>query len=165
MPRQSLLVFSLVTLMILMGCADEPQLTAPTITGEETLSCLVDSEVWIPRVHIVSLIPSKSIIFADSSLIVEARNEVDVKDGNSESLLLECYRNIATGELSVTGGRFTRGTTPYEQLVPGSAYMRVTALDTVKKIIAGRFQFKARSMKGKVIDITDGRFDVHYQRY
>lgn len=55
---------------------------------------------------------------------------------------------------------------PDEVLITGPAYpgqLTITRLDTVARIVAGTYEFKAKQLGGAVtVSVTEGRFDLHY---
>lgn len=40
--------------------------------------------------------------------------------------------------------------------------LRISKLDTIKNIVSGTFWFDAEDASGKVVQVRDGRFDLHY---
>ena len=166
----------------------EESLPAVTQTGANTLGCKVEGKVWVPNgTHDLFVsIPALSAYIYKSRGVkyfsISARKDPSAfnkEDDAYDDLSLDVILPASTSEVIIdkdcngcglycyyTSLRFKiRG------LFQGGCYMtsslntgkvRFTRIDTVNRIISGTFQFSAIDKNsGKIINITDGRFDVN----
>ena len=155
---------------------DYTVLPPATQTGAGTFGCLVDGEVWVPRVplgtvtyrDISALISEKDGTGGGQCYLVDIDKKIDdwmsITIGNTSFFEKEfCFpENIG---LSV---QFRHSNSQYYQ----STYFNIdkncitiTRFDTLHNIISGTFNFTAYNdtiNKNDKIVISDGRFDLKY---
>ena len=156
---------------------DYTVLPPATQTGANTFGCLVDGEVWVPRV------PLLAVTYRDISALVSEKdgsggggitcNLVDIDKKLDDHLTLafssSLFQNQNYNTLSDTSlFRFNpdlRRLHVYYQHITGdtSNYFTITKIDSVRNFISGTFQCTLYTAdKTQSIKITDGRFDLKY---
>ena len=159
--------------------------TLPAITqiGANTFGCLVNGEVWVPRIDVRSFDPTRH----DMSASIHESNgtggggisgtllDFDLKQDDFMSMgfgptyfdTVTCYGNTVLLPKCVANFRILENgysTDPKDSL---ENWVKISAIDTERNIVAGTFQFimyKDQNKNDKVL-ITDGRFDmVYYQQ-
>lgn len=162
---------------------DQPdQLPPITTTGENTFGCKVDGVVWVPNV------PSGNIpIYADYSngvCFVWGKKKAYNSDFTSytifQSLGFNVFTGFTTSDTILLTWPHTWPSTTYDKArayfkdnVPGNCehetdslhegYLKIIYMDTINQIISGVFEYSAWSPAcNRVVNITEGRFDVHY---
>ncbi|MCC3160603.1 hypothetical protein LJ737_25420 [Hymenobacter sp. 15J16-1T3B] len=185
-----LLTSLLAALTALAGCekntvGPEASLPPATATGAETLGFVLDGAAWTPA-------GQRCGIYGCADNRVEASSHLSGRrrfllltaartDGRrNESFVLQIdslagpgvYRATAGGP-GATGAE--AGTKLYYtdsrrgmqyQSRPGTATITVTAVDTVRNLVAGTFEGKLSSLGAdeSAVQISAGRFDVFYNR-
>ncbi|GAB3839923.1 hypothetical protein [Hymenobacter jeollabukensis] len=180
----------LAALTALAGCdktsvGPQSDLPAATATGAETLGFRVDGAAWVPA-------GQRCGIYGCADNRVEASSHLSGRrrfllltaartDGSrNESFVLQIdslagpgvYRATAGGP-GATGGE--SGTKLYftdsrrgrqYQSQPGTASITITAIDTVRDLVAGTFEGQLPSLRAgePAVQISSGRFDVLYNR-
>jgi hypothetical protein len=157
---------------------DYTVLPPATQTGAGTFGCLVDGEVWVPRV------PLGTVTYRDISALISEKdgsggggitcNLVDIEKQIDNSL------SISTGVTNFETMKFCYPDYPIVRLMfrktNGQWYLSqyfdidencltITRFDTLNNIISGTFSFTAYKDsidKNDKIKITDGRFDLKY---
>lgn len=167
--------------------AAEPlaQLPPATATGAETLGLLADAQPWLPAGQRCGLYGCTDNRVEASAYVLGGRRRLLITaartDGRrNESFVLQLdslagpgvYRATAGGP-GATGGE--AGTKLYfadsrrsrqYQSRPGTATITITAVDTVRSIVAGTFAGRLESLSAGDAprQISSGRFDVRYNR-
>lgn len=166
------------------GCP--PGLPCATQTGENTFGCYIDGEPWVAEIAPNIWDPTVHKIEAqydESNYGMDYKNFLYLKGGQ--------YNDSINGFLSIsirplkTEGLYFSNQVEYLNASGLITYLEngqtldavsftldtfyyysieITHLDTIKKIVAGRFAFTGTSLKDTVI-VTDGRFDVKYDPY
>jgi hypothetical protein len=154
---------------------DYTVLPPATQTGANTFGCLVNGEVWVPRV------PLFTIESAISALVGEKIN----RGGGGISMRLKEENRNEYLEISFTESLFQHRTyrtisdTSTFRFLPRlrinnfyyihswsdtTNYFEITKIDTLHNILSGQFNFRltGQSNPSDVINITNGRFDLHY---
>lgn len=149
---------------------DEPQLPEITQTGEGTLGCLVDGQIFIANPGFM-----QSPIGASNNQWEDKRWMVD-GSGNDYTVALEICKDSIIEKISTLNG------IPEESCSNGVIYFKgnssqtalfttshsetgkifITRFDTINRIISGTFYFDAVNSEGKITQVRDGRFDVKF---
>ena len=153
------------------------QLPPATTIGANTIGCLVNGEVFLPRQN-NPLGPSSSNCyyqFVDGgwefnlgisndkfsplrSIDIDT-NKKELEQGNIYTISSETSSNSLFAFYLLGGGLYGgyRTTDSY------TGQLKITKLDKVNHIISGTFYFDAiRLNTGEIIKITEGRFDMQY---
>lgn len=164
-------------LLVTMGAGcekekEEPQLPPITQTGKDTFGCLVDGDIWLPK--LVLAFPTQPKVSAGLVREYGYRMwEIGASQGAASSFYFGIYEdslklgeiNISTDEMYGNGIGLHFFSKDYE----GTSFdwrkglpvqFVVTKLDTVNKIVAGTFSFDAVNMSNDTVSITNGRFDI-----
>lgn len=177
----ALLAVLIVLPMLFAGCERLPDLTPETRTGANTMSCLVNGRVWIPRGSsgFGGVKPFYggfrrnylkgglcALIMANKYLDkTNKKDELHVYvDGNSEGIYPASQSTTtATGNLNPrTYIWFEDGKTGKSYITfPGhEGKITITKSDTINLIISGTFEGTLGNSLGETIRITNGRFDI-----
>lgn len=172
--------------MVLMGsCKKETitfELPPATTTGENTIGAHIDYDVWLQGINttfgiglfteyheIPDTLSSTHIIPAG---LFHTYGYGEIRPGRvacqMEFIAHDIYQpgvysidSIVYIEPWVTGYRtYYFDGEVYDQL--GSNRLEITKLDTANNIICGKFELQLATSEGKVVNVTDGRFDLKY---
>ena len=157
---------------------DYTVLPPATQTGANTFGCLVDGEVWVPRV------PLLAVTYRDISSHVSEKNGTGA--GGVTCNLVDLDKRIDNWLSISFGNNYFQtkqfcfptniGVTAHFKKTNGDGYLSnyfdtdencitITKLDTTNNIISGTFQFTMYNdtiNKNDKVIITDGRFDLKY---
>ncbi len=162
------------------------ELPEATQSGENTIGCLVDGIVLVPKVDWGWSMPTtkhfkyneeKGEMFFDISFLAE---EKDYECGYQKMTMLFAADSIF-GEKEVEADKYSattmitpngdRKTYHYRSFMTGiSSKLKIIKLDTTKNIISGNFSFEAYwgtlddYDPDDKIDVTEGRFDFNYRQ-
>ena len=159
---------------------DYTVLPPATQEGKNTFGCLVNGEVWIPRVPIFAVtIYDKAISFDESKGLGYGYGTFTLADN-----LIDDWMSLSFGftffepsvfhttpddsDSSLFSVLFRRGNSGYyepDYSVPlASNTWKVTKVDTVKNFISGTFEFTLihKTNPNDTIKFTEGRFDLLY---
>jgi hypothetical protein len=142
-----------------------------TQTGANTFGCLVNGEVWVPRVEL--WVPwydlAASFSEKDGSGIGSITCRLLTEDQDDFMQVVFGPTLLKTGEYfgGVNYASLRIGSMPRYKSSPLDSLLNrvsVTLIDTTQNIISGTFQFILRNSQGPpdIIMITDGRFDMRY---
>lgn len=190
MPR---FFISALFLLALAGCASKEtplpaaQLPAATQSGQNTAGCRVDGQVWLPAggglfaPRPVSVTLQRSVTGLQLSVLLDrdpltddgqpfARTSIRLYVPNVTGpgvIALDQYADPRLTTSNPAYGAFTyTAPSPDQQLLTGSGatgQLVITRLDTVARVVAGSFRFRARELAGPAtVDVTEGRFDLTY---
>lgn len=151
----------------LIGCESG---TGPVIlpeyseTGSNTMGMYVNGHPWVPKDgpgwgEIVYSIAVNTPLHMHQQLDLYAINIP-----NDESLNLRIARFTGVGEYSLANKGQCWFWNEKDQYLAVSGSIKVTHFDTVKHIVAGRFEFRSVGLEMDTIHITDGRFDATYHK-
>lgn len=188
----NLLIF-LVLLFACFGCEDnlfdfgskkdENDLKLPPATqsGENTLGCKINGEIWKPRLQITLFPPPFSYISGDvdherNRFSLSARRNVDKKTIDAE-IRMTVHDSLQTSKKYPF--TYYSDTTNYASIErhdtcrfrtdnTTNGYVVLTKIDTSENIVSGRFQFNAINKncgQNDKMKITEGRFDIDYKEY
>jgi hypothetical protein len=150
-------------------------LPAITQTGANTFGCLVNGKVWVPRVQI--LVPWYDLAASlnefdgtgscgiDCILLTETQDDyLTMGFGPTYFSPVTCYGK--TSIMPQSNIIFQTEHVSYTILPKDSLnnWVKVSMVDTDRNIVSGTFQFKMYNDQNpnKVLNITDGRFDLKY---
>jgi hypothetical protein len=153
-------------------------LPAITQTGAQTFGCLIDGTLFKPKgsgfgapimessYKIVNGAPQFTMRATDRSsstrlfsLVIRSEN-IELKSGMMIPLGLN-----ANGNASATYyDDKAQGTDEFITNTISKGELEVTKLDLTSQIVSGKFWFNAINDQGKVVKITDGRFDLNFIR-
>lgn len=161
------LIYAAALLCCMAGCTKKDPLPDATQQGLNTFGCNIDGVAWIPTGTSGpgGTKPVSAGLRQDGTFRIYA--------GSPEYLLVMNVPNVTTnktgeynlGNLTDNFGNFFTKATNIDYLTDKSNLGKVviTKMDTTKRIVSGTFYFKAKDVKSdKVIDISNGRFDVSY---
>lgn len=157
---------------------DYTVLPPATQTGAGTFGCLVDGEVWVPRV------PLGTVTYRDIEALISEKDGTGGGGGSCNLVDIEQQidnsMEITTGITYFFSNKYCYPDNPGVALrfkkTNGQRYLSkyfdvdencvtITRLDTLNNIISGTFNFTAYNdaiNKNDKVVITDGRFDLKY---
>ncbi len=151
-----------------------------THEGRNTAGCLMRGKVWVPHAGEYFGAPSPydsiEVLYTPDrkvnspSLRVRLRKTFSYScDTVYQTINLNATR-IHFGEMApISNDDFifsdTRRGGSCAKALNEPHFLEITHLDTVNKIVSGRFGFSAVTSRRDTIRFTDGRFDVHYKDY
>lgn len=187
------IVFPALLLLSLAGCSSKetpipaPQLPAATQSGLNTAGCKVDGQVWVPAggglfaPKPVSVSLQRSVTGLQLSVLLDRDPLTDDGQPNSRTQIKLYVPNVtapatialdqyADPRLTTSNPAYAAfiytAPTPDQQLLTGpnaTGQLIITRLDTVARVVAGSFQFRAQEQAGPAtVNITEGRFDLTY---
>ncbi len=171
-------------LLVLTSCSKDdiikPQTELPPITqtGENTVGCLVDGEVFLPKGSnplgnpIITCLyqningnfefglsfsnnktnPLRSIHILSNKIELMENKTYQLKDEEPENSVFANY---------LLGGGLYGG---YVTTNLASGELTITKLVPTKSIISGTFWFDAVNSNGEKVEIREGRFDMQYSQ-
>ena len=189
MAPYKLLILSVAGLLALLGgCKKEKtpldQLPDATQEGKGTAGWLVDGKAYVPVRSSISVNPPVNGSWRKTkgghSLGVSF-HQVSVEEDWGAGFFIPDIRQLGTFELAqepaITGGLFKAAYGEYDHLRPGpdrlSYYtspnargtLIITRFDTINDIVSGTFEMSPEeATTGEIIQITQGRFDLHFDR-
>ncbi len=163
------------------ACKKEDGLTKETDNGANTFSCKVNGKIYIPKVALFAGNPIycqyyKSLGSEEYKLIIGTTNPdapvqhvrieiTGIKSTGTYSVGAQnSYYCLGTYELNVGGYNSTANRFETDNHNNGSVI--ISKLDTINKIVSGRFEFEATNTDNdtEIAKITSGRFDLKYDR-
>jgi hypothetical protein len=164
----SVLVFML---LVLCSCNknNEPQLTDATHIGANTLSCLVNGRVFVASGKTysgheqgVNFIPFTNIAWwvAGSTSTEKVSLDFDYNKNPGVPGTFELAHNYPSGGTYVdnSDGSATLNGGYYETDSVNKGFITLAYYDG--NIAAGTFEFDCKNPSGKIVHITEGRFDI-----
>jgi len=177
------LLFLLIILFTLSCCDKDnnpfsvnDQLPAETQTGANTVGCLVNGQVFLPKQEGINpdvncfyqLVDGEyffTMNFAD--LRGTGRKDVSVQtfrinlQANQTYVLNKNY--ILDGDYTGGGGSYSTSlSNEFNTNTIKTGELKITKLDSANAIISGTFWFDAINSAGEVVEIRNGRFDWNY---
>lgn len=156
--------------------AGKDQLPPETQTGANTVGCLVNGKVFLPKKEGIN--PEVNCFYQ----LIKGEYYfgmafVDLTNSSSPSVALQCRKQslisgqiytlnkniIDNGDFIGSGGNYDPN--PNNRFFTNSlktGELRITKLDQVNFIVSGTFWFDAANSAGEVIQIRQGRFDWKY---
>jgi hypothetical protein len=171
------IVFVFIASLVLCQCQlfkkeVKPELPPETQEGKRTMGCKVDGEIWLPEYSKRGLFaPGPYDVTYDGSYYGVSLN-ADKKEETAISISVYKVSGTGTYELpkfiskspsgytNITQALYTDNTGDFYTDSLHTGMVTITKLDLQKAIISGTFYFDAYNKKtGKVVKITEGRFD------
>ncbi len=164
------------------SCKEENEETLPPEThdGENTFGCLVNGSIW-RNANSDFMNPSLSASIYGDSLVIYANNTAYSKIQhikliiNNKISITKYYFNSKIFSLIEHDDSTCKCIFQSDSLYQNeNSNISITYLDTTKKILSGIFAFKSKLKENlphtcdcdtSIINITEGRFDLHYTKY
>ena len=152
-----------------------------TQEGKNTFACYVDGKEFIavmPAITVYSLHPitanyyTQAIDFYKAGSLFVQGIDATVETPADGSIAIQKMNLFGTGDFPLS--YIDSCTQPYTcdasffynyevgNYFAQNGKLTITRLDTLNKIVAGRFYFTAKDTLGNKIEITNGRFDIKY---
>jgi hypothetical protein len=170
------------------GADPKSELPAATTTGAETLGFRVFGGVWVPAGRVCGIygcadnqVEASAYRNPDGTLNLQISayrtgtrlNQafvltVDSLGGSgvypARLTVPKSNGGHVNNQLSFTDNEF--GGVAYQSLLNGATTITITKVDTVQSIVSGTFEGRLdeSTNAGRTIELTDGRFDVLYNR-
>jgi len=152
---------------------DEENLPQETQVGANTLGCLINGKIWLPKGLVTFPSPNLQAQVSQTYFYISA-----LKEGG-DFITIEINESPKIGVFNLNDSNHTAymgnsGTNCYYKTDSESLnnYIEITKFDTVNYIISGRFEFTAFKFQIEGLDsssecdsikkITEGRFDIKY---
>ncbi|MBC8112060.1 MAG: hypothetical protein H7Y04_13455 [Verrucomicrobia bacterium] len=170
-------LFLLLASVLLSQCKlvnkeEKPELPPETQEGKRTMGCKVDGEIWLPEYSSRPVFSGSeySVTYDGSfygmNLFADRKRETTVQFNVfqvSKSGTYDLYKFISqdpSGYRNITQARYQDNTGDFLTDSLHTGKVTITKLDLQKAIISGTFYFDAYNKEtGKVVKITEGRFD------
>ena len=172
------ILFATVTVLVICSCRKPmpPMLPPITDTGANTFGCLVDGKVWLPNGAPFSLIKPKRCNYYQKYFSMQM-----IRAGGDphDYFTFNCYPVTHDTTITIKNEPDSTYSDPYpefwfdkyykesssdEHFVPVDQYsgqLTFSKFDTVNYIFSGTFWFDAvDTVTGKVVHVTEGRFDL-----
>ena len=186
MYSYKLLLFSAAGWLLLGGCKKEKtlldQLPDANQEGKQTAGWLLDGKAWVPVRSSISIYPPVSGSWRKTKgghSLGFGFHRISLEEDWGAGFFIPDIRQPGTFELAqepaITGGLFKAAYGQYYHLSPGpdrlSYYtspeargtLIITRFDTVNNIVAGTFEMSPEeATTGETIQVTHGRFDLHF---
>ncbi len=159
-----------------IGNPASDQLPPETQIGANTVGCLVNGKVFLPKAQGIN--PEVNCFYqlingeyffnmAFSDLTNSSSPAVSVQNRKSELIVGQTYilnKNIDdNGDFSGGGGiYFPNPSNIYRTNNIKTGELKITKLDQINFIVSGIFWFDAINSSGEVVEIRQGRFDWRY---
>ena len=151
------------------------QLPPQTTVGANTAGCLVNGEVLIPKgnanestlrcqyakrgdEYTFGIFINENSNPTKSVRILYNKKKEPLPINKPILLTIPNIDESSWGEYLIEAGVLDRFSTNGQT----NGELLILALDEAKRIISGTFKFTAINNQGETIEITDGRFDMHY---
>jgi hypothetical protein len=171
------IVFVFIASLVLCQCQlfkkeVKPELPLETQEGKRTMGCKVDGEIWLPEYSKRGLFAPDSYDvtysggFYGVTLLADRKNETYISFRVYNVPVVgsyDLYKFISqdpSGYKLITRALYTDNTGDFYTDSLHTGKVTITKLDRQKAVISGTFYFDAYNKKtGKVVKITEGRFD------
>jgi hypothetical protein len=170
-------------ILFIVACKKEQKTDAlppETQEGKNTFGCLINNEALLAGTTLFGLVSPVNVSYfataqsgfeAGSLYIqgIDARYSLDI----AGFVAVQKMKVFGPGEYSLQSvtncnqkptcdASFYFNSKLSQNFFAESGKLTVTKLDTLNKIVSGRFNFMAKDSLGNVKNITDGRFDAKY---
>jgi hypothetical protein len=150
--------------------SQEDQLPPITTTGANTFGCKVNGKVWLPygsfSVHALDVNCYVGNKINNPTLTITGSNR---KNGNLSDIGIDVINLISDTSTYKIYNRLNEGllySDNNQAYEPFDTFgiVKIIKLDTIAKIISGTFSFIGYTdhTHSKQVNVTDGRFDLHY---
>jgi hypothetical protein len=171
------IVFVFIASLVLCQCQlfkkeVKPELPPETQEGKRTMGCKVDGQIWLPEYSKRGLFGGGeySVNYEGSfyGLSLNADRKLETKvyfsvfnvPGTGTYDLYKFISQDPSGYKLITKAYYNDSTGDFETDSLHTGKVTITKLDRQRAIISGTFYFDAYNKKtGKVVKITEGRFD------
>ena len=172
----------LITIALTLSCCDNDDdnsgdtLPPATQTGANTVGCLVNGQVFLPKSEGINPAVVVNYEFINGDFFFTLRFS-DLRNSSNEGVRLRTQRvDLQTGEIyilnmnTIDNGDFSGSGAEYQtslsnEYLTNSSFtgeLSITRVDTVNSIISGTFWFDAINTNGVIVEIREGRFDYVY---
>lgn len=151
--------------LLFNSCKKTDPLPKPTQEGLNTFGCKINGEVWIPTGTSGpgGTKPTLAVLKQDGTFRISANSPQQLFDMNIPKVGSIKIGEYILGTTSDSFGYFNDGSTSFLTDRTHLGKVTITFFDSNKQIISGTFQFQAKDRNSeKVIEISDGRFDITY---
>jgi hypothetical protein len=167
MKKIKQLIYAAALLCSMAGCTKQDPLPDATQQGLNTFGCNIDGVAWIPtgKLGPGGIKPISGSLRDDRVLTILASSP---QESVHITVQLNTMRSIGSYKLGNPDtinsyGFYSINNTYLLTDNDNIGQITFSRLDTLKRIFSGTFYFKAKDRNSsKVIDISDGRFDVSY---
>ena len=179
--KASLTPLLFILLLLTFSCSKDENCDNPvdclpplTQTGANTAGCLVNGRVLLPSgrslgsgsvLHSQYLFHQEAYIFSigindrKNNQLVFIRNNAKLEEGGFYPIELKSDTTGSGAYIIGGAGSGIGYITTNEEI----GQLHITKLDEAKKIISGTFWFDAINNEDDIVQVREGRFDVHYQ--
>ena len=157
MKKYHVVLFSALLAHCWLGCSNEVD---PDDYDNAELACLIDGKVWTPHVPLFSRFPLSQATYQEKSLYLGATREIG--RGNVEFFGIHCDSVNTLGEQHIVDMQFGRSDQLFEVVMPGTASVYLTMLDTVGHRVAGTFRATFVNDSVVFLKVEDGHFNFKY---
>ena len=157
-----LFVTVFLTILLFTGCKwlfppETPTLPLETQTGEHTFGCYIDGELFLKNNKPIFLGDwlGARYVSTDDGLIYPKGIKIWC-EGRNGKVIEMFFNNFTIGSDIVMDKVSYAGVENCDV-----SYVHLTKLDTINRIISGRFEFNLiDSVNNKTVRFTEGRFDI-----
>ena len=170
----SLILIALLSLFSCTKTEEIDKLPPITTSGNNTFGCLVDGKAWIPKTDGGLFNEKMTVRYENRGLSLQANLRINNETTYQIVYLVVVFDDLGTYQIPpppFDGMIFTNfdnepmGTIECVsyRCVPEDTEIEILYISAAKRIISGTFSYKNLTNEcGDVVNITDGRFDVHY---
>jgi len=166
------------TLILLSSCKKKVDaLPDATQSGAHTFGAKLDGEFWVPQsfgpFHDPSIL--EGVLVSNHDIYIYAKNFSKSPNETEFEIYIKNAQAPGTYPLNTdlvypsTGGSYAyfikRNINPVDEFLTSASAggsVTITKIDTVNRFVSGTFSFQAKSIYDptKIINVTEGRFDV-----
>jgi hypothetical protein len=165
-------------LLLNVSCNKEEQLPKATEEGANTFGCKIEGKLFLPENTITyPMMPplQGSYMESDGSFRLTVSEDKDESNNGSQRYFSLSVARLTLGTISLNDinnavialSETDQAEQHYTTTEAVGGTLNITRLDTVANIVSGTFSFQAAlqptNTPGKIINITDGRFDIKYE--
>jgi len=169
---QQISIVILVSFISIGCCEYEPpiptKLPDATTTGANTFGCYIENDLYIPEHRKITFETPEPVIIEFPSnpkyfFGVYTNRIVNKKDLFKDAAVRFSIVNVTdTGKFNLNYGAVEFEGNYYYTDSLNNGKIIVTYIDSIKKIISGTFNFKAKDQfSDKIVNVTNGRFDFN----
>jgi hypothetical protein len=166
MKKIKQLIYAAALLCSMAGCTKKDPLPDATQQGLNTFGCNIDGVAWIPTGTSGpgGTKPSRAALKQDGSFEISAVSPQYLCLINIVGSIITNVENYSLSNIPNSYGYFYNKETDNDFLTDKLHLGRVTVkIDSTNRIVSGTFSFQAKDIKSdKLVNITDGRFDLKY---
>ncbi|MDP4291521.1 MAG: DUF6252 family protein [Bacteroidota bacterium] len=177
---KTILLMPLFFLLLGSQCNKDLKTTLPPVTqgGSETFGCFVDGQLFRNGPSSFCITSLVAELDSNKTFIINTRNGigdklkfVGFKITNWAGVAKYNLCGNNRGEYSeLNGNNFCKFLT---DSLDQTGIVNITYFDSIREIVSGTFTFKAKLYQSalgtcdstRIIDVTEGRFDLYYSKY